>query len=102
MSITYRKETEISYISFRIPNLRYEGKLAYLEIFKSEGAWKVSLVFDVPDAETIMPKENLYIDIGVKNLAAIYDGKNTTLYKGGIALAENQYKDKKVAEVRYK
>jgi putative transposase len=100
MSLAYRKQTGISYISFRIPKLRYEGRLAYLEIFKSEGTWKVSLVFDVQDAEPQTPRENLYIDIGVKNLAAIYDGKNTTLYKGGVALAENQYKDKKVAEVQ--
>ncbi len=100
MSIAYRKQTGISYINFRIPKLRYEGRLAYIEIFKSEGTWKVSLVFDVPNAEPSIPKENLYIDIGVKNLAAIYDGKNTTLYKGGLALAENQYKDKKVAEVQ--
>ncbi len=100
MSIAYRKQTGISYISFRIPKLRYEGRLAYLEIFKSEGTWRVSLVFDVPDVESSMPKENLYIDIGVKNLAAIYDGKNATLYKGGLVLAENQYKDKKVAEVQ--
>jgi putative transposase len=100
MSLAYRKERGISYISFRIPKLRYEGRLAYLEIFRSEGKWKVSLVFDVQDAESLTPRENLYIDIGVKNLAAIYDGKNTTLYKGGIVLAENQYKDKKVAEVQ--
>ncbi len=100
MSLAYRKQTGVSYIGFRIPKLRYEGMPAYLEIFKSGGAWKVSLVFNVPDAEPAISKENLYIDIGVKNLAAIYDGKNTTLYKGGIALAENQYKDKKVAEVQ--
>ena len=100
MSIAYRKKTGISYISFKIPKLRYEGKLAYLEIFKSEDAWKVSLVFDVPDAERSAPKENFYIDLGVKNLAAIFDGKNTAIYKGGIAIAENQYKDKKVAEIQ--
>ena len=100
MSLAYRKETGVSYISFRIPKLRYEGRLAYLEIFKSEGIWKVSLVLDVQDAEPARCMENLYIDIGVKNLAAIYDGKNTTLYKGGIVLAENQYKDKKVARVQ--
>jgi len=100
MSLAYRKQTGISYISFRIPKLRYEGKLAYLEIFRSEGTWKVSLVYDIQSAEPMTPRENLYIDVGVKNLAAIYDGKNTTLYKGGIVLAENQYKDKKVAEAQ--
>ena len=51
MSMTYRKQTGVSYISFRIPKLRYEGTLTYLEIFKSEGAWRVSLVFNVPEPE---------------------------------------------------
>ena len=100
MSLAYRKQTGVSYIGFRIPKLRYKGRLAYLEVFRSEGKWKVSLVFDIQDAEPLTSRENLYIDLGVKNLAAIYDGKNTTLYKGGIVLAENQYKDKKVAEVQ--
>ncbi|EQD33678.1 transposase, IS605 OrfB family, partial [mine drainage metagenome] len=95
MSMEYRKQTGISYINFRIPKPRYNGKLNYLEIFKSDGKWKASLVFEVDDIKCTKPKENLYIDLGVKNLAAIYDGEKSTIYKGGLVLAENQYKNKK-------
>ncbi len=100
MSLEYRKETGISYISFRIPKARYEGELKYAEIFKSDGKWKATLVFEVKEALEKAAQSNLYIDLGVKNLAAVFDGKETEIYKGGIALAENQYKNKIIAEVQ--
>ena len=102
MSLGYRKQTGLSHISFRIPKARYDGELKYLELFKSEGKWKVHLIFEVKEAKRIeIPKkDNLYIDLGVRNAATIYDGKKTTIYSGGKIKATTQYKDKRVAEVQ--
>ena len=100
MSLAYRKQTGISWIRFRIPKIRYEGTLKYLEIYKVEGKWKASLVFEVEGQKAKREKENLYIDLGVKNIATVYDGNKTTIFKGGKILAENQYKDMKVAKVQ--
>ena len=101
MSLGYRKQAGLSYISFGVPNLRYEGELKYLELFKFEGRWRVCMVFDVKNAKKmdIPKKDNFYIDLGIRNAATIWDGEKTTIYSGGKIRSTIQYKDKKVAEV---
>ena len=107
MSMEYRRQTGISYISFKIPKIRYKGEIKYLELFKIEGKWKASLIFDVQEKENqekenqqTQKKDNLYIDMGIRNLATIFDGKKATIYSGGIVSANNQYKDKNVAKIQ--
>ena len=102
MSTEYRRQTGVSYISFKIPEIRYKGEIKYLELFKSEGRWKVSLIFEVQEKEKqeTPKRDNLYIDLGIRNIAAIFDGSKTTIYSGGIVSANNQYKDKNVAKIQ--
>lgn len=101
MSREYKKQAGISYINFKIPKLRYKGSIKYIEIFRIDGKWKAHLVFEVNESEKIQTprKENLYIDLGVKNLATVWDGKKVTIYTGRKIASITQYKDKKVAEI---
>jgi len=101
MSLEYRKQTGISYISFKIPKIRYKGPIQYIELFRIDGKWKAHLVFEVKESEQIKTprKENLYIDLGIKNLATVWDGKKVTVYTGRKIASTTQYKDKKVAEI---
>lgn len=102
MSREYRRQTGISYIHFKIPKLRYDGSIKYVEIFRIDGKWKAHLVFEVKNAKLIPTprKDNLYIDLGVRNSATIWDGKKTMIYAGGKIRANLQYKDKEVAKIQ--
>ena len=101
MSLEYRRQTGISYISFKIPKLRYKGSVQYVELFKIDDTWKAHLVFEVKESEKIKTpkKENLYVDLGVKNLATVWDGEKVTVYTGRKIASVIQYKDKKVAQI---
>ncbi len=102
MSMEYRRQTGVSYINFKIPEIRYKGEIKYLELFKTDNKWKVSLIFEVQEKEDqqTQKKDNLYIDLGIRNLATIFDGSKTAIYSGGIVSANNQYKDKNVAKIQ--
>lgn len=99
----YKKQTGTSYISFKIPKIRYKGAIKYLEISRVDGKWKANLVFDVEESKMaeVPKKENLYIDLGVKNLATIYeDGKRSVIYTGREIASKIQYKDKEIASIQ--
>lgn len=99
MSMQYRKEKGVDHLDLKIPNLRYSGNVKYAEIYKSEsGKWYASVVIDVEEQPETSPKGSLYIDLGVKNLAAVYDGDKATIYSGGMASSTERYRNKKNAE----
>ena len=103
MSMEYRRQTGISYISFKIPEIRYKGEIKYLELFRMRVKWKASLIFEVQEKEKqeTPKRDNLYIDLGIRNLATVFDGKKKTkIYSGGVISANNQYNDKNVAKIQ--
>ena len=55
-------------------------------------------MIDVKEQQESVPKGNLYIDLGVKNLATVFDGKKVAIYSGGNVSSIKRYKNKKNAE----
>jgi len=97
MSMQYRKEKNILYLDLKIPKLRYEGTVKYVEIYKTD-KWYASIVIEINEPKVEEPKENLYIDLGVKNLVAVYDDDKAILYSGGKVSATERYRNKKIAK----
>jgi putative transposase len=97
MSMKYREEKGLSYLELKIPNLRYNGIVKYIELYKTD-KWYASIVIDVKEQQESVPNGNLYIDLGVKNLATVFDGKKVVIYSGGKVNAINRYRNKKSAE----
>jgi putative transposase len=100
MSRTYRKEHGQDFIELKITPLRHEGKIKYLELYQREGIWFASIVLETGYRSKIRTDGNMYIDIGIRNLAAVHDGESTTIYKGGEVSSIQRYKDKKMAELQ--
>ncbi|MGC8478999.1 MAG: hypothetical protein ACP5NE_03705, partial [Candidatus Micrarchaeia archaeon] len=92
MSMKYRDEKGLSYLELKIPNLRYDGVVKYIELYKKD-KWYASIVIDVKEQQESVPKDNLYIDLGVRNLAAVLDGKRVEIYSGGKASSINRYRN---------
>ena len=97
MSMKYREEKGLSHLDLKIPDLRYSGTVKYIELYKTD-RWYASIVIDVKEQQESVPKGNLYIDLGIKNLAAVFDGKKVVIYSGGKASSTNRYRNKKSAE----
>ncbi|MCL4374017.1 MAG: transposase [Candidatus Marsarchaeota archaeon] len=97
MSMKYREEKGLSHIDLKIPNMRYDGIVKYIELYKTD-RWYASIVIDVKEQQESAPKGNLYIDLGVRNLATVFDGKNVAIYSGGKTSSTNRYRNKKNAE----
>ena len=97
MSMKYREEKGLSHLDLKIPDLRYSGTVKYTELYKTD-RWYASIVIDVKEQQESVPKGNLYIDLGIKNLAAVFDGKKVAIYSGGKTSSTNRYRNKKNAE----
>ena len=97
MSMRYREEKGLSHLNLKIPNLRYDGIVKYIELYRTD-RWYASIVIDVKEQQESVPKGNLYIDLGVRNLATIFDGKKVAIYSGGRVSSTNRYRNKKNAE----
>ena len=97
MSMKYREEKGLPHLDLKIPNLRYDGIVKYIELYKTD-KWYASIVVDVKEQQESAPKDNLYIDLGVRNLATVLDGKKVVIYSGGKASSINRYRNKKNAE----
>jgi len=97
MSMQYREEKGISHLDLKVPKLRYEGAVKYVELYKRD-KWYASIVIEINEPKAEEPKENLYIDLGVRNLAAVYDGNKAILYSGGKASAIERYRNKEIAK----
>ena len=96
-SMKYRKEKGLSHLNLKISNLQYKGIVKYIELYKTD-RWYASIVIDVKEQQESVPKGNLYIDLGVKNLATVFDGKKVAIYSGGNVSSIKRYKNKKNAE----
>jgi len=97
MSMQYREEKGISHLDLKVPKLRYEGAVKYVELYKRD-KWYASIVIEINEPKAEEPKENIYIDLGVRNLAAVYDGNKAVLYSGGKVSAIERYRNKEIAK----
>ena len=97
MSMKYRDEKGLPHLDLRIPDLRYSGTVKYIELHKTD-RWYASIVIDVKERQESVPKGNLYIDLGIKNLTTVFDGKKVAIYSGGKTSSTNRYRNKKNAE----
>ena len=97
MSMKYREEKGLEYLDFKLPKLRYAGIVKYIELYKTD-RWYASIVIDAKEQQESVPKGNLYIDLGVKNLATVFDGKKVAIYSGGKTSSISRYRNKKNAE----
>ncbi len=93
----YREEKGLSHLDLKIPNIRYDGIVKYIELYKTD-RWYASIVIDVKEQQESALKGNLYIDLGIKNLATVFDGKKVAIYSGGNVSSTNRYRNKKAAE----
>ena len=97
MSMKYRDEKGLPHLDLKIPDLRYSGTVKYIELHKTD-RWYASIVIDVKERQESATEGNLYIDLGIKNLAAVFDGKKVAIYTGGKTSSTNRYRNKKNAE----
>ena len=58
MSIQYREERGISHLDLKVPKLRYEGAVKYVELYKRD-KWYASIVIEINEPKAEEPKENL-------------------------------------------
>ena len=100
MSLKYRKEKGMDSIVVRTSPLRHKGKVKYLELYPRDGIWFASVVLEKAKRPKIQTDGNLYIDLGIPNLATVYDGEKTTIYKGGEVSAILRYREKTSAKFR--
>lgn len=100
MSLKYRKEKGMDFIVVRTSPLRHNGKVKYLELYQRDGLWFASVVLEKAKRPKIRTEGNLYIDLGIPNLAAVYDGEKTTIYKGGEVSATLRYREKTKARTQ--
>jgi len=96
--LRYRKEKGMDFIVVRTSPLRHKGKVKYLELYQRDGLWFASVVLEMAAVPKIRTDGNLYIDLGIPNLVAVYDGDTTTLYKGGEVSAILRYREKTKAK----
>ena len=97
MSMKYREEKGLSQLDLKIPNMRYDGIVKYIELYKTD-RWYASIVIEVKEQQESVPNGNLYLDLGIKNLATVFDGKKVAIYSGGKTSSTNRYRNKKNAE----
>ena len=97
MSMKYREEKGLSHLDLKIPNMRYDGIVKYIELYKTD-RWYASIVIEVKEQQESVPNGNLYLDLGIKNLATVFDGKKVAIYSGGKTSSTNRYRNKKNAE----
>jgi len=100
MSLRYRKEKGMDFIVVRTSSLRHKGKVKYLELYQRDGLWFASVVLEMAKRPKIRTDGNLYIDLGIPNLVAVYDEKTVTLYKGGEVSSILRYREKAKAEIQ--
>jgi len=98
MSLKYRKEKGMDSIVVRTSPLRHKGKVKYLELYPRDGIWFASVVLEKAKRPMIRTDGNLYIDMGIINLAAVYDGETSKIYKGGEVSAILRYREKTKAQ----
>jgi putative transposase len=100
MSLRYRKEHGMDFIVVKISSLRHKGKVKYLELYQRDGLWFASVVLEMAPVPKIRTDGNLYIDLGIPNLVAVYDEKTVTIYKGGEVSSFLRYREKNLAKMK--
>lgn len=66
-------------------------KPIFATISLKHGQWRLVTVFNKEQKQEKLGEKTLAIDLGIKRLAATFDGKNTTLFAGKPLLSINRY-----------
>jgi putative transposase len=100
MSLRYRKEHGRDFLVVKTSSLRHKGKVKYLELYQRDGLWFASVVLEMAPVPKIRMDGNLYIDLGIPNLVAVYDEKTVMIYKGGEVSSFLRYREKNLAKMK--
>jgi len=104
MSMKFREETGIPKLSFDLFEWKQiVGIPKMANIIYQNGKWMVHVVYEIPEPKYRRFQNIMSVDLGIINLATTVDMKgNSTIYKGGQALAVQHYFNKEVGKVQAK
>jgi len=94
LSTRYRKEKGAQWLTFKTHGRKRDGKIKYLELYPRNGLWFASIVYEVEAPPQMKTTGEISVDPGIINLAAIWNGENSEIYKGGAVSAILRYREK--------
>jgi putative transposase len=100
LSAEYQRQTGKEELFLKTTPLRHRGTVKYLELYPRNGVWFASVVQEVEEPALIQTQGNIYLDLGIINLAAPWDGEHAMLYKGGAVSATLRYREKESAHLQ--